>query len=248
MVEAASVAAGQVADGKEKMVDMKYPKWIYNFLSEQEIDSVAQTVKKAESKASGEIVPVIVRRSSSIGHLPILLTSLFLILFFLINGFNFIDHEFKIYFSNIFAVIGSYIALAVLTGLFYLVSLKFTCLKWVQRLLLSDQEMSVQVGERALLEFYLNHVTKTEFKTGILIFISLMERQTIVLGDEAISKKIPKEAWQEIVSIIIRSVKENKTAEGLKSAINKCGEILSQHFPSEAKNPDELDNHLVIKD
>lgn len=252
-VEAASAVAAQAVDGsakmvKEKMIDMKYPNWIYKFLSEQEINSVSETVKKAESKTSGEIVPVIVRRSSSVRHLPTLLTCLLLILFFLLNGFNFLDHEFKIYFSNIFAVIGPYVALSILTGVFYLISLKLTCSKCIQRLLISEEEMSTQVGERALLEFYLNHVTKTEFKTGILIFISLMERQTVVLGDEAISKKIPKETWQEIVGLIVNAVKENKTAEGLKTAITKCGEILSQHFPSQPKNPDELENHLVIKD
>ena len=227
---------------------MKQSKWISKFLSEQEISSITDTVKNAESKTSGEIVPVIVRRSSSVGHIPVLLTSLLVVLFFLLNGFNFLDHEFKIYFSNSLAIIGPYLALTVLTALFYFISLKLSCCNCIQRFFITDEDMSSQVSERAMLEFYLNHVTKTEFKTGILIFISLMERQTIVMGDEAVSKKIPKETWQEIVNLIVQAIKENKTSEGLKSAIAKCGEILSQHFPSQPKNPDELENHLVIKE
>ena len=103
---------------------MKQSNWISKFLSEQEISSITDAVKNAESKTSGEIVPVIVRRSSSVGHIPVLLTSLLVVLFFLLNGFNFLDHEFKIYFSNFLAVLGPYIALTILTALFYFVSLK----------------------------------------------------------------------------------------------------------------------------
>lgn len=227
---------------------MSYPKWIQNFLSDQDIDSIVSVVKHAEAKTTGEIVPIIVRRSSSINHLPILITGTLLLSFLLLNGLNFLDYEFKLYFSNQLAVFGSYLALGLIALLFYFLSLKLSQIKSVQRFFISKAEQDARVNERALLEFYLNHVTKTEFKTGILIFISLMERQTVVLGDEAISQKISKETWQEIVDLIIASIKEDKTAVGLKKAIIRCGEILAQHFPSQTKNPNELENHLIIKE
>jgi putative membrane protein len=225
-----------------------YPKWIYKFLSKSEIDSVSEIVALSEKTTSGEIVPLIVRRSSSIRHLPMLLTSLFLILFFILNGHETLIYEFKIHFFNSLSIIGPYISLILVTVIFYIISLKLSEFMCVQRFFISKVEQSENVHKRAFLEFYLNHVTQTEFKTGILIFISLMERQTVVLGDETISKKLPAETWQEIVDLIIKSVQHNKTAEGLKSAIEKCGQILSQHFPEQSKNPNELDNQLIIKD
>lgn len=230
------------------MVDMKYPNWIYKFLSQEEIESISHAVQEAESKTSGEIVPVIVKRSSSVGHLPILITTLLLLGFFVSGCFEVLDHEFKLHFSNILGISGAYISLLPIFIIFYLISLKLSELQVVQRVLISDMDKAAQVHKRALLEFYLNHVTKTEYKTGIIIFISLMERQTVVMGDEAISKKLPAETWQKIVDKIISAIKENKTAEGLKSAISNCGEILSQNFPDKVKNPNELENHLVIKD
>lgn len=246
----ASAEAAVVLAEAEPLVggNMKQPKWIQKFLSTSEIESVIDVIKHAETKTSGEIVPIIVRRSSSVAHLPFLITCLLLILCLLMNGHNFLDYEFKLYFSNSFALFGSYLALGLITVLFYFVSLKLSSIACIQRFLISDAERSAQVSERALLEFYLNHVTKTEFKTGILIFVSLMERQTIVLGDEAISQKITKETWQEIVNMIIESIKEDKTSVGLKNAIIRCGEILNQHFPSSSKNPNELENHLIIKE
>jgi putative membrane protein len=221
------------------MKQSNYPKWIYKFLSEKEIASISEVVGHAEKTTSGEIVPIIVKKSSSVGHLPMLLTSLFLVLFLIMNGLEFLNSH---------AAFGPYIAMILLTVLFYLISYKLSGWMCVQRFFTSKVDRSESVHKRALLEFYLNHVTQTEAQTGILIFISLMERQTVVLGDEAISKKIPPETWQEIVDMIVHSIGHNKTAEGLKSAIQKCGDILSLHFPHQSKNPNELGDQLIIKE
>jgi putative membrane protein len=230
------------------MKNTKHPRWITKFLTTQEIESVSEAVKNAEKTTSGEIVPVIVKKSSSTGHLPYLITCLFIILFLAVEGFNFLGSQFKIHFSGEWSVVGLYLSLFILIAIVFGISYRLANVSCVQRFLLLDKEKTEQVHKRALLEFYLNHVTQTKLKTGILIFISLMERQTVVIGDEAISKKIPESTWQEIVSVIINSIKNNQTADGLKSAIEKCGNILSLHFPNQQKNPNELQNNLIIKD
>lgn len=223
-------------------------KWVHSFLTPEQIEEISQLVQEMEKKTSGEIVPIIVRRSSAIRYIPGVITSLLLIIFFALQIFNLIATGFAFYFSNIFAILGPYILLFFIAAFFYFCSLFLTRFKWVQRLFVPDLDKLESVQQRAYNEFYLNHVAKTSQRTGIMIFISLMEQQTIVMADEAISKKLPPNTWQEIVDIIVNAVKSKNTANGLKDAIKMCGQILSEHFPIQPGDKNELSNKLIIKD
>ena len=52
---------------------MNRPKWIRSRLSSEDLKSIEEAVGKMEQKTSGEIVPMIVRRSSTVGHIPLTL-------------------------------------------------------------------------------------------------------------------------------------------------------------------------------
>ena len=61
---------------------MKLESWVRKYLKSEDIARIETCVAEAEKLTSGEIVPMIVRRSSSIGHVAPMLLMMFLLLFF----------------------------------------------------------------------------------------------------------------------------------------------------------------------
>lgn len=161
-------------------------KWIHKILSQEDILAIEEAIAKAELTTSGEIIPVIVRRSSH---------------------------------GNFF-----------------------------QRAYMSFQDLKHLVHQRALIEFYQSKIQQTKDHTGILIFISLLEREVVVIADKGISDKLSQETWKEVVDLILLGMKEKKAAQGLIKGIQRCGIVLSQHFPIQPHDKNELPNKLIIKD
>ncbi len=214
-------------------------RWINSYLSQDEISRVGQTVKEAEANSTGEIVPMIVRSSSTVGHLPLIITLLLTSITLAIDVP--LEHSLKE-----FHVLSWLWPIVIL--FYYGFSLVLSRALCVQRWLSLKGDLSHQVHARAQLEFFLNQVHKTEKATAILIFISVMERRAVVLADRAIAEKVPSTAWQEAVDYILNGIKQGKLAEGLTKAIESGGSLLKTHFPAHGAGVNELSNQLVIKE
>ena len=55
------------------------PSWATRALGAQGHERIEAAIARAEARTSGEIVPLLVRRSSTVGHVPLLATALLLI-------------------------------------------------------------------------------------------------------------------------------------------------------------------------
>ena len=55
------------------------------------------------------------------------------------------------------------------------------------------------------------------------------------------------DSWQEVVDIVVNSIKKRKQAEGICRAVLRCGELIREHFPIKKDDTDELGN-LIIED
>ncbi|MCJ8277254.1 MAG: TPM domain-containing protein, partial [Bdellovibrionales bacterium] len=119
---------------------------------------------------------------------------------------------------------------------------------WVQRLFVSAVDRDIQARRRALNEFYEAGLHKTKDSTGILLFISMEDHEAVVLADKSISEKLPRETWNEVVELLLNGAKKKDLTSSFCEAINKCGDLLSPHFPIQPDDVDELKNHLVIRD
>jgi putative membrane protein len=120
--------------------------------------------------------------------------------------------------------------------------------KWVQRFFTHPQDRAFQVLERAEIEFHRHQMQQTVARTGVLIFLSLMERQAVVLGDKSIAVKLTPNTWQDVVQTIVSGVRSGKTESGLLDAVKMCGSLLKQHFPATGYNPNELADRVIVKD
>jgi putative membrane protein len=98
------------------------------------------------------------------------------------------------------------------------------------------------VEHAAGLAFLEQGVAHTRERTGILIYLSLLERQVVVLADRGIAARVDAGAWDEVVDLILSGIRAREAEQGLSRAVLRCGEILARHFPASADNPDELPN------
>ena len=78
--------------------------------------------------------------------------------------------------------------------------------------------------------------------------VSLMEHRAVVLADHGISEKLDDAIWSEVVDLMISGVKQGDLAGGMCKAIEKCGELLTEHFPIAEDDANELHDHLIVKD
>ena len=122
----------------------------------------------------------------------------------------------------------------------------------LRRRLLPESLVQIRVAEKARHAFAENGLARTQHRTGILLFIALLERRVVVLADEGIHGKLdPNESWQQVVDLAIAGLRTGRgegAMRGLEAAIRRCGEILARHVPAQGRNPDELPNRIVLDD
>ena len=116
----------------------------------------------------------------------------------------------------------------------------------IDRLIVPKKIRDQKVQERATRYFMESGVYNTKDRTGILIFISIMERRVELLADSGINEKISPEKWQNIVDNIIKGIKHKDIASHLTESINKCGDLLAEHFPIQADDKNELTDDIDI--
>lgn len=214
------------------------PSWARSVLGSDGESRIEAAIAQAESQTSGEIMPLLVRRSSTVGHVPLLSVALVLLCVYLA--------DLPVRLSELggpeLAWQGACWLLAAV------LALGLARLDTVQRLLTPGGDQMHQVNLRAQLEFYELDMSQTQDRTGVLLMVSLMEHRATVLADRAIAEKLDAGAWQEVVDLMIGGVKARDLAGGMVAAIKRCGELLTAHFPISPEDVNELRDHLVIKE
>jgi putative membrane protein len=208
------------------------------FLTDEQIKKITSAVIKAEQNTSGEIVPMIVGRSSTIGHLP---TYIAFVLFsiFLVTLIEWPPQWMDRWFG--LPLIGIFI-------LCWVIGLLLSQVTFVQRWLIPNNDEETQVWNRARSEWAFNHMQKTQLRTGILLFVSVMERKAVILADEGIAKHYPESTWKEVINLLSAHLKKGEWVDGFEKSIQRCGEILSAHLPASASNVNEISDRIIIKD
>ncbi|MFM6929888.1 MAG: TPM domain-containing protein [Bdellovibrio sp.] len=211
--------------------------WIHRYITDEEIQKITHAVHKAEEHTDGEIVPVIVQRSSTVGHVPLTLT-LGILLLLVVAELPYSD----LLWVNPWVYVWPVLVIAIY-GLSHLLAK----IPWVQKVLVSERDEVDQVHQRAHLEFYLNKINKTKHGTGILLFISVMERKAVILADEGINSKLSQETWNQILGKLGEQLNKSNWSFGFTEAIESCGHHLKEHFPVTDGGDNQLKNNLIIR-
>ncbi|MBE6350739.1 MAG: hypothetical protein E7062_08355 [Spirochaetaceae bacterium] len=219
-------------------------------LSEESLEKIKLTVKNVESKTSGEIALAVTAESArySIYELFYSLLCGVLIFSILLPFSNFILNILnKIMWGASTWHLPAFYGITCfgMIALLYLIA----NVPSVDRLIIPKRVRQQTVFNRALRYFIESGVYATKNRSGILIFVSYMEREVRIIADSGINEKISQPLWNLIASDLAEGLGTDDATEAFIRAINRCGELLQENFPADdnpVTNPDELPNGLVI--
>lgn len=116
----------------------------------------------------------------------------------------------------------------------------------VLRLFTSRERMHRKVQLRANLAFAQHGLAQTRERTGLLLLVSLLERQVSVLADQSLRDRISAEQWQEVVAVVVERLKVGDLVGGLCGGIEAGGTLLARACPAhDGDNPNELSNRVI---
>lgn len=100
--------------------------------------------------------------------------------------------------------------------------------------------------ERAIEVFSLLRVWDTEDNNGVLIYLLLADHQVEITADRNINKKVGQAEWQRICSLMETDFKAGRFGDGVVKGIEEIDKLLSQYFPIQKDDQNELSNKAVI--
>lgn len=186
-------------------------------------------VTKGEGKTSGEIVPVIVRRS---GRYPLAAYRAAVAMGLLAP----LTHALFALWGGQFAWTFGAILLGFALG---------RLVPWIERLFTLPSELTEQVQEKAVDAFVENQVFATKQRTGVLLYISVFEHRVTVLADQGIFGRAEPGVWNDVCATVTSGIRSGQPTEGIVAAIGKLAELL-ERLGNKAgdENPDELPNKV----
>lgn len=215
-------------------------------LTKDELETVEAAIATAESKTSAEVVVCIASRSGRydrgedlVGVAVALLCVAGAWLAF--QGAH--DESWGLSLN-----LGLLPILAIFAVAFSLGAAGATLLPGLSLFFSSKAEMHANVHDRARIAFQDLGVRGTRAATGVLIYVSLLERTVSVIGDRAITEAIEQTTWDELRDTVIAGLADGKAGEGLCQAIEQAGGVLATSMPGSHDDTDELGNHLRLID
>jgi putative membrane protein len=227
-VAAAVVSAAVEPRGVGKMINAE------TFFTPEEQERIRQAVVAAEQRTAGEIVPMLVGASARYAEIEMAGMGVGLVAGTLAS-FVLQDPWASVHLQLLWPLAGAVLGSVLCT------------IPAVKRSLTPKDRIAEAVHLRSLAAFTAQGLHYTRAHTGILILASLLEHRVEVLADRGINEKVAAGTWNEIVQTLTAGLKSGTACDAYCKAIERCGEILAEHFPRPPDDKDELANKLVIE-
>jgi putative membrane protein len=205
------------------------------FFTAEEKERLKAITHEVESKTIGEIVIMVVDHSDHYIEAEVLGSVLLGSLLSLILTVLFFHSS-----------IWSYIPLSFL--FFFPCWLLFIKVEVLKKRFIGTRRKEEAVRLRAERAFFERGLYKTKKNTGILFFLSLLEKKVWVLADKGIYEKMDQETLNRFANEVSSGIREGRACEALSQAIREIGGLLSQHFPITSNDTDELPNEVVVEE
>jgi putative membrane protein len=198
---------------------------------------VTTAISGAEQNTSGEIVVIAARQSDDYVHVPLhLAAGVALAVPFVLPWLAELFPWSTLPLGWVFII--QLVAFILVALLF---SLDPVCYWITPRVL-----MRKYAARNAAFQFLAINTHGTAGRTGILLFVSLLERHVEVVGDTEIAARVSQSEWQAIVDEMLPYLREERVADALVIGIERCGALLQQHFPPGSANPNEIPDHFIV--
>ncbi len=101
-----------------------------------------------------------------------------------------------------------------------------------------------QPYKRAQRIFKARGLHRTELRNAILIAFFLEDKTFAIYGDKGIHERLPADYWEDTVAEMTRLFKSGDLADGLVWGIRELGNRLSEFFPYQVDDKNELSDEL----
>ncbi len=199
--------------------------------------AVVAAIKDAELKTSGEIIVVVAKQSDDYVHVPIHIAAGMAL------AVPFVLPWLARFFP--WASVTLWWVFAVQLIMFIVIALGLSQ-SWFRYLVTPRRLMRKYAHRNAATQFLAVNAHGTGGRTGVLIFVSLLERYVEIVADTAIAAKVSHADWQRIIDQMLPLLKAQKLTEALELGVEHSGEKLAKHFPPSAANPNELPDHFIV--
>jgi putative membrane protein len=211
---------------------MRYTVKAAKFFSEEERSRIKEATRGAESRTIGEIVVMVVDSSDLYREAEVFGGVLTGGLCSFIISAVFLDSS-----------VWSFIPLAFF--FFFPSRLIFRMFPALKVAFITRRRIEEAVRQRAFQVFYEKGLYRTKMNTGVLFFLSLLERKVWVLADRGIYEKIDQETLNGFAEIVTRGIGHHRGCDALCEAIGRIGEALARHFPKTGDDTDELPDDVM---
>lgn len=213
---------------------MKYQTKADSFFTESEKEKIKVATIGVEARTVGEIATVVIDQSSEYREAEVL-------------GGVFVGSLVSLLVTVIFfhGSVWAFIPFAFI--LFFPARLLFQKVPVLKTAFIGKKRKEKAVKGRALRTFYERGLYKTKKHTGILFFLSLLERKVWILADSGIHSKIPQQTLNEFARIVSKGIQDGKASDALCEAIKAVGELLWEYYPITDADTDELPNVVMCE-
>ncbi len=104
------------------------------------------------------------------------------------------------------------------------------------------------VVKRAKKTFNRLHLYTTKRRNAVLIFVAYEDRKFAILGDTGINDVVPEGFWDGEVKELGLYLKAGRPVDGICAIIARLGDRLSEYFPGERDDENELSNEVTFDD
>jgi len=116
-----------------------------------------------------------------------------------------------------------------------------------KRVFVREGRATEMAEEQAFQEFYRHGLHETAEKTGVLLFVSLLERRVVVLGDASIDAAAPPATWVGTRDAVLEGVRAGALRDGLSQAVRRMGDVLAERFPWKEGDRNEVPNVVDVR-
>jgi putative membrane protein len=205
------------------------------FFTAEEKERLKAITQEVESRTIGEIVVMVVDRSDHYIDAEVLGGALLGSLLSLILTLLFFHSS-----------IWSYVPLSFL--FFFPCRFLFQKVDGLKKLFIGVRRKEEAVRLRAERAFFERGLYKTKRNTGVLFFLSLLERKVWILADKGIYEKMEQKTLNRFANEVSRGIREGRACDALSKAIQEIGVVLSRHFPITSDDTDELPDEVMTEE
>ncbi|HWT11829.1 MAG TPA: hypothetical protein VN231_03670 [Allosphingosinicella sp.] len=219
-------------------------------LSRQDHELVTAAVAKAERGSDGEIVTIVAGRSDAYHDVALHYAVLAMLvvpakLALLPQGWIDWAAGLALGWNAEFSRGALMVALFALLALAFLLVRLILAYMPLRMALTPGRTKTRRVHRRAIELFRTGCELKTRGRTGVLLYLSLLEHRAEIVADEAIAGQVEPEIWGEAMAVLIDEVKAGRPGAGMAQAVERIGEVLARILPKTLDDPNELPDRLV---